>query len=170
MPQMYFTYYPHLPEKLTIIYTVYKISLSTERSNMAVTENTTSKYAQTAQENVAAPCLVAQSRPTLCDPMDSGPLGSSIHQDSPGNTGVGCHALLHGIFPIQGWNPDLPHCRRILHSLSHPGSPKKTLGFRKYGLCSIGFPGPGAQSEGHRGREPKSAILAGDRTQRLSRA
>ena len=35
--------------------------------------------------------------------------------DSPGkNIGVGCHALLQGIFPIQGWNPHLLgplHCR-----------------------------------------------------------
>ena len=32
---------------------------------------------------------------TLCDPMDCGPPGSSIHGDSPGkNTGVGCHAVL----------------------------------------------------------------------------
>ena len=28
--------------------------------------------------------------------------------DSPGkNTGVGCHALLQGIFPTQGWSPGL---------------------------------------------------------------
>ena len=26
------------------------------------------------------------------------------------NTGVGCHALLQGIFPTQGLNPGLPHC------------------------------------------------------------
>ena len=33
-------------------------------------------------------CLVAQSCPTLCDPMDFPP-GSSVHGDSPGkNTGV----------------------------------------------------------------------------------
>ena len=45
--------------------------------------------------------------------------------DSPGkNTGVGCHALLQGIFPTQGSNPGLPHCRRILYCLSHQGSPK----------------------------------------------
>ena len=32
--------------------------------------------------------------------------------DSPGkNTGVGCHALLQGIFPTQGLNPGLPHCK-----------------------------------------------------------
>ena len=44
--------------------------------------------------------------------------------DSPGkNTGVGCHALLHGIFPTQGSNPGLLHCRQILYHLSHQGSP-----------------------------------------------
>ena len=30
------------------------------------------------------------------------------------NTGVGCHALLQGLFPTQGSNPGLLHCRRIL--------------------------------------------------------
>ena len=40
-------------------------------------------------------CLVAQSCPTLGDPMDCSPQGSSIHGYSPGkNTGVGCHTLL----------------------------------------------------------------------------
>ena len=35
--------------------------------------------------------------------------------NSPGkNTGVGCHFLLQGIFPIQGSNPGLPHCRQML--------------------------------------------------------
>ena len=44
--------------------------------------------------------------------------------DSPGkNTGVGCHALLQGIFPTQGSNPGIPHCRLILHCLSHEGRP-----------------------------------------------
>ena len=40
------------------------------------------------------------------------------------NTGVGCHALLQGIFPTQGSNPDLPHCREILYHLSHQGRPR----------------------------------------------
>ena len=49
-----------------------------------------------------------QSRPTLCDPVDCSPPGSSVHGDSPGkNSGVGCNALLQGIFPTQGLNPDL---------------------------------------------------------------
>ena len=34
------------------------------------------------------------------------------------NTGVGCHSLLLGIFPTQGSNPGLPHCRQILYRLS----------------------------------------------------
>ena len=43
--------------------------------------------------------------------------------DSPGkNTGVGCHFLLQGIFPTQGSNPGLPHCRQMLYHLSHQGS------------------------------------------------
>ena len=69
-------------------------------------------------------CLVTQLSPTLCDPVDCSPQGSSVHGDSPGkNTRVGCHALLQGIFPIQGLNPGLPHCRWILYRLSHKGSP-----------------------------------------------
>ena len=69
--------------------------------------------------------LVGQACPTLCDPMDCSPPGSSVRGDSLGqNTGVGCHALLQGIFPTQGWNPCLLHCRRILHHLSHQTSSK----------------------------------------------
>ena len=69
-------------------------------------------------------CLVAQSCPTLCNPMDCSPPGFSVHGDSPGkNTGVGCHALLQGTFLTQGLNPGLPHCRWILYRLSHQGSP-----------------------------------------------
>ena len=63
-----------------------------------------------------------QSCPSLCDPMDCSPPGCSVHEDSPGrNTGVGCHALLQGSFPIQGWNPGLLHCRHVLYCPSHQG-------------------------------------------------
>ena len=65
-------------------------------------------------------CLVAQSCPTPCNPTNYSPPGSTVRGDSPGkNTGVGCHALLQGIFPIQGSYPGLPHCRQILLHLSH---------------------------------------------------
>ena len=66
---------------------------------------------------------VAQSCPALCDSVDCGPPGSSVHGDSPGeNAGVDCHALLQRVFPTQGSNPGLPHCRQILYQLSHQDS------------------------------------------------
>ena len=62
--------------------------------------------------------MVAQSCPTLCDPV------TVAYQDPPGkDTGVGCHALLQGIFPTQGLHPGLLHGRGILYHLSHRGSP-----------------------------------------------
>ena len=52
--------------------------------------------------------LHAKLSPTLCSPVDSSSRVSSVHGDSPGkNTGVGCHALLQGIFPTQGSGPSL---------------------------------------------------------------
>ena len=45
--------------------------------------------------------------------------------NSPGqNTRVGSLSLLQGIFPTQGLNPCLPHCRQILYQLSHHRSPR----------------------------------------------
>ena len=56
---------------------------------------------------------VAQLCPTLCNPMDC------IVLDSPGqSTGVGSLSLLQGIYPTQGPNSGLRHCRRILYQLS----------------------------------------------------
>ena len=68
--------------------------------------------------------LVAQSYLTFGDSMDCSLPGSSVHGDSLGkNTWMGCHVLLQGIFPTQGPNPGLPHCRQVLYQLSHQGSP-----------------------------------------------
>ena len=45
--------------------------------------------------------------------------------NSPGqNSGVGSLSLLQGIFPTQGLNPVLLHCRQILYQLSHKGGPR----------------------------------------------
>ena len=61
-----------------------------------------SPHPLSAPANSMWPCLVAQSYPILCDPMDCSPPGTSAHGDSPGkNTGEGCHVLLQGIFPTQ---------------------------------------------------------------------
>ena len=47
-----------------------------------------------------------------------------LQRGSPGkNTRVGCHAFLQGIFPTQGLNPGLSHCKQILYHLSHQESP-----------------------------------------------
>ena len=48
----------------------------------------------------------------LCSPWNS----------SGQNTGVGSQSLLQGIFPTQGSNPGLPHCKQILYQMSHKGS------------------------------------------------
>ena len=51
---------------------------------------------------------------------------------SPGqNTGLGSLSFLQGIFPTQGSNPGLPHCRQILYQLRHQGNPWK-LGWVVY--------------------------------------
>ena len=61
---------------------------------------------------------VAQSCPTLCDPMDCSLPGFFCPWIFPGNsTGVGCHFLLQGIL----------HCRQMLYPLSHQGSPLWSL-------------------------------------------
>ena len=73
-------------------------------------------YSFTMKEKVK----VAQSCLTLWDPH-----GIYSPWNSPGqNTGVGNLSLLQGIFPNQGSNPGLLHCRQILYQLSHKGSPR----------------------------------------------
>ena len=67
--------------------------------------------------------LVAQSCPTLWDPMDYSPPGSSVR-------GILQARILEwvaipfsrGVFLTQGLNPGLLHSRRILYHLSHQGS------------------------------------------------
>ena len=62
--------------------------------------------------------LVTQSCLTLCDPVVCSLTGSSLPWNSPvKKTRVGCHFLLQGIFPAQGSNLGLLHCRQILY---HP--------------------------------------------------
>ena len=58
------------------------------------------------------------------DPMDCNP--ARLHgpwKSSGKNTEVGSHSLLQGIFPTQGLNLGLLHCRQFLYHLNHQGSP-----------------------------------------------
>ena len=73
---------------------------------------------------VLAPILLkvkgAQLCPTLCDPM-----AYTVHGTLQARTlELGSLSFLQGIFPTQGLNSGLPHCRQILYQLSHKGSPK----------------------------------------------
>ena len=64
-----------------------------------------------------------QSCPTLCEPMDCSPPGSSVHGILQARI-LEYTAVLFSreTFPTQGSNPDLVHCRRILYQLSHQES------------------------------------------------
>ena len=64
-----------------------------------------------------------KSCPALCDPMNYTSPWNSLGQ----NTGVSSLSFLQGIFPTQGLNPGLPHCRRIFYQLSQKGSPTLTM-------------------------------------------
>ena len=68
-------------------------------------------------------CAQSLSRVRLLRPTDWSPPGSSVHGHSPGkNTGVGCHALLQGIFPTQG----SPTFQADSLPSEPPGKPKNT--------------------------------------------
>ena len=79
-------------------------------------------------------CVCAQSCPTLCNPIDSSPPGSSVHGIFLERiTRVGCHALLQGIFLTQGSNLGflgLLHFRWILYLLSHWRSPLRVYWYK----------------------------------------
>ena len=63
--------------------------------------------------------LVAPSCQTLGDPRDRRARLLCPWDSSGKDTGVGSHFLFQGIFPTQGLNPGLLHCRRMLYHLSY---------------------------------------------------
>ena len=71
---------------------------------------------------MSLPGRESESRSVVSDSLwPHGPYGL---WNSPGqSSGMGGLSLFQGIVPTQGWNPGLPHCRRILYQLSHKGSP-----------------------------------------------
>ena len=86
--------FPSLTHRLTWIFYYYKVKWSEVR--------------------------VAQSCPTLCDPMDytvHGILHARI-------LGWAAFPFSRRLFPTQGSNPGLLHCRWLLYQLSHKGSPR----------------------------------------------
>ena len=97
----------------------------------------------TVSYHVTRACMHArsfQSCPTLCDPMDCSPPGSSVHGSFPGkNTRKGCQALLQGIFSTQG-SPTAPALQADSLLLSHQGIPScHTRTHKKLHLCTVHF-------------------------------
>ena len=70
---------------------------------------------------------VAQSCPTLCNPIDCSLPGSSVHGIFQARVLEYSSFLLQSIFPTQGWKPGLPHCRQTLYHLSHQGNPEISI-------------------------------------------
>ena len=95
---------------------------------------------------------VAQSCPTLFDPMDCSLSGSSVHGIFQAR--VDCHFLLQGIFPTQESNPGLPHCRQTLYRLSHLGSSETRIYVQMVHLRSAEITDTNYGSETREGKEP----------------
>ena len=119
--------------------------------------NTTSKHKNKKQycnkcnkdfKNGPCKVKVTQSYPSLWDPRDCSPPGFSVHGilewvPSP---------FSRGIFPTQGSNLGLLHCRWVLYLLSHRESPRI--------LEWVAFPSPGDLS--NPGINPGSPALQAD--------
>ena len=83
-------------------------------------------------------CLVTKSCPTLLQRHGLQLAKLLCPWDSPGkNTGVGCHALLQGIFPTQGIEPMPPVWQAGSLQLSHQGHPKLKVPALKTALWVI---------------------------------
>ena len=75
----------------------------------------------------ASPLYILDSESENCSVVSNSLRPRRLYSpwNSPGqNTEVGSLSLLQEIFPTQGSNPGLPHCRQILYQLSHKGSPR----------------------------------------------
>ena len=67
--------------------------------------------------------LKSESHLVVSDSLQPQGLYSSWNSPDQ-NTGVGSLSLLQRIFPTQGLNPSLSHCRQILYQMSHKGNPR----------------------------------------------
>ena len=95
----------------------------------------------TKRKNYSPTLLLSESHSVVSN--FSQPHGLYSPWNPPGqNTGVGSLSLLHGIFPTQGLNLGLPHCRWILYQLNHKGSPISLENSGKNSLGNISQPNP----------------------------
>ena len=89
-------------------------------------------------ESVLGFLVQSESRSVVSDSL--WPHGLYSPWNSPGqNTGVGSLFLLRGIFPTQGSNPGLLHCRQILYQLSHKRSPESKKCWFSFWIVASGL-------------------------------
>ena len=85
-------------------------------------------------------CLIAQSCPTLCKPMDCSPPGSSVHGDSLGkNIRMGCHAVFQQGRPNPGTEYKSPELQ-VNSLLSEPPEKPMNNGVGSLSLLQGIFP------------------------------
>ena len=85
-------------------------------------------------------CLVAKSWHILLWPHGLQPASLLCPWDFPGkNTGLSCHFFFQGIFPSQGLNPNLLHCRWILYCWATGEAPCQVLNEIRLELALIRF-------------------------------
>ena len=108
------------------------LPISTELRNKDLFRDMRVNMGQQAHAQFVLQCpstYCQASRPSvLVSPVQLFATPWTVAHQNPGdfpskNPGVSCHFLLQGIFPTQGSNPGLPHCRWILDQLSHKESP-----------------------------------------------
>ena len=97
----------------TVVLKILKVSWSAMRSNQSILNEISPKYSLESE---------SESHSVVSDTLR--PHGLSPWNSPGQNTGVDCLSLLQGIFPTQGSNSGLPHCRQILYQLSHKESPR----------------------------------------------
>ena len=103
--------------------------------------------------------------PTLCNPMDCmQPTRLLCPWNSPGNnSGVVCHSLLQGIFPIQKLNSGFLHCRQILYHLSHQERTMEIFNLKETLLpCQTSLRFHLRLASSRQGIEPRSPALQAD--------
>ena len=77
----------------------------------------------TKRKNYSPTLLLSESHSVVSN--SSQPHGLYSPRDYPGqNTGVGNGSLPQEIFPTQGLNPGIPHCKQLLYQLSHQENPR----------------------------------------------
>ena len=99
-----------------------------QNDNLAIPQKEIPLYMQNKIENISISCSV-MSEPLW--PHGLSPARLRCPWELTGkNTGVGCHFLLQGVFPTQGSNLDLLHCRQSLLS-EPPGEPVENMCLHK---------------------------------------